>query len=232
MTRDVALAGLQCPQVGVAEGGPIAGTVVTLTPTALHFDANRLPVAEAQAFAARLAHLLAALAKAAPDAPLASLSTLTDAERDQVLHGWNQTKTPYDSSLCVHQAFEHQVQRTPEAVALVCNDQSLTYAALNARANRVAHVLIGMGVGPGMLVGLCVQRSLDLLVGALAIQKAGGAYVPMDPAYPADRIALYIEDSACPVIVTQSDIAAGLPSHQAQVLCLGYRWPRWPSQRR
>ncbi|OYU38452.1 MAG: peptide synthetase [Pseudorhodobacter sp. PARRP1] len=220
MTRDVTLAGLQCPQVGVAESGPIAGTVATLTPTALHFDANRLSVSEAQALAARLAHLLATLAKAAPDAPLASLSTLTDAERDQVLHGWNQTKTPYDSSLCVHQAFEHQVQRSPDAVALVCNDQSLTYAALNARANRVAHVLIGMGVAPGVLVGLCVQRSLDLLVGALAIQKAGGAYVPMDPSYPADRIALYIEDSACPVIVTQSDIAAGLPSHQAQVLAL------------
>jgi natural product biosynthesis luciferase-like monooxygenase protein len=220
MTRDTALAGLQCPQVGVAEAGPITGTTVTLTPTALYFDATRLSLAEAQAYGARIAHLVAALAKAAPDAPLSSISNLTDAEREQVLHGWNQTKTPYDSSLCVHQAFESQVLRSPDAVALVCNDQNLTYAALNARANRVAHVLIGMGVVPGTLVGLCTHRSLDLLVGALAVHKAGGAYVPMDPTYPADRIALYIEDSACPVIVTQSDIAAGLPEHAAQVLCL------------
>jgi natural product biosynthesis luciferase-like monooxygenase protein len=101
-------------------------------------------------------------------------------------------------------------------VALVCEGQSLTYAALNARANKVAHVLIGMGVTPGTLVGLCTRRSLDLLVGALGIHKAGGAYVPMDPAYPADRIALFIEDSACPVVVTQSGIA--LPPHGAQVL--------------
>lgn len=220
MTRDTALAGLQCPQVGVAEAGPITGTTATLTPTTLHFDATSLSLAEAQAYAARITHLVAALVKATPDAPISSISTLTDAERDQVLHGWNQSKTSYDSNLCVHQAFEMQVLRSPNAVALVCNDQSLTYAALNARANRVAHVLIGMGVGPGTLVGLCAHRSLDLLVGALAIQKAGGAYVPMDPAYPTDRIALYIEDSACPVIVTQSDIAAGLPNHQAQVLCL------------
>ena len=220
MTRDVALAGLQCPQVGISDNGAIPGTVATLTPTALHFDANRLPLAEAQAYAARIAHLVGALEKAAGDASLSAISVLTDAEREQVLHGWNQTKKLYDSSICVHQAFEHQVLRSPDAVALVCNDQSLTYAALNARANRVAHVLIGMGVVPGTLVGLCVHRSLDLAVGALAIQKAGGAYVPMDPAYPADRIALYIEDSACPVIVTQSDIAAGLPHHQAQVLCM------------
>ncbi|MEO5616023.1 MAG: MupA/Atu3671 family FMN-dependent luciferase-like monooxygenase [Cypionkella sp.] len=220
MTRDTGLAGLQCPQVGVAEVGPIPGTTLTLTPTALHFDATRLSLAEAQAYAARINHLVAALAKATADAPLSSISRLTDAERDQVLHSWNQTNTLYDSGLCLHQAFERQVLRSPDAVALVCNDQSLTYAALNARANRVAHVLIGMGVLPGTLVGLCAHRSLDLLVGALAIQKAGGAYVPMDPTYPADRIALYIEDSACPVIVTQSAIAAGLPAHAAQVLCL------------
>ena len=220
MSRDSALAGLLCPQVGVAESGPIVGTVATLTPTALHFDANRLLPADARAYAERLAHLIASLQQAAPDTLLSSIATLTEAERDQVLHGWNQTKAPYDSNLCVHQAFEAQVRRSPDSVALVCDDKSLTYAALNARANRVAHVLIDMGVVPGTLVGLCAHRSLDLVVAALAIQKAGGAYVPMDPAYPADRIALYIEDSACPVIVTQSDIATGLPAHAAQVLCL------------
>lgn len=220
MLRDPALAGVTVPQVGLSDSGPVAGTVVTICPAALHYDASKISAAEAERFAARIGHIASALQQAAPDTAVAQISTLTDAERDQVLHGWNQTKTPYDSTQCVHQAFEAQVTKTPDAVALVCDADSLSYAELNQRANRAAHVLIGMGVTPGTLVGLCAHRSLDLLVGALAILKAGGAYVPMDPAYPADRIALYIEDSACPVIVTQSDIAAKLPPHAAQVLCL------------
>lgn len=123
--------------------------------------------------------------------------------------------------------------RTPDAIALVCEGQSLTYAQLNTRANRAAHVLISMGVTPGTLVGLHCRRSLDLVIGALAIQKAGGAYVPMDPAYPADRIALYLEDSACPVVITQSGLP--LPAHAAQVLELDtdgrLRWPRRPTRK-
>ena len=214
MTRDTALQGLIPPQLGLSETGPVPGTVVTLTPTALHFDSARLPMAEAQALATRLAHVAKAIA-ANPTAELAGLSVLSDAEREQVLHGWNATLASRVTTT-IHQAFEAQVARTPQAVALVCDGDSLTYAQLNARANRVAHVLIGMGVTPGTLVGLCTRRSLDLLVGALGIHKAGGAYVPMDPAYPADRIALFIEDSACPVVVTQSGIP--LPTHTAQVL--------------
>jgi natural product biosynthesis luciferase-like monooxygenase protein len=219
MSRDPALAGLQMPQVGLSRNGPVAGTVVTLGDTALHYDAAKITSSEAQALATRLASIAAQIAALPSDADLAKVSALTQAERMQVLYGWNQTKTNVDLT-CVHHAFEAQVVRTPDAVALVCDDQSLTYAALNARANRVAHVLIDMGVQPGTLVGLCLNRSLDLLVGALAIQKAGGGYVPMDPSYPADRIALYIQDSACPVIVSQSGIAATLPPHAAQVLCL------------
>src|SRR3990167_4231360 len=195
MSRDPALAGLQMPQVGLSRNGPVAGTVVTLGDTALHYDAAKITSSEAQALATRLASIAAQIAALPSDADLAKVSALTQSERTQVV-------------------------RTPDAVALVCDEQSLTYAALNARANRVAHVLIDMGVRPGTLVGLCLNRSLDLLVGALAIQKAGGAYVPMDPSYPADRIALYIQDSACPVIVSQSGIAATLPPHAAQVLCL------------
>jgi natural product biosynthesis luciferase-like monooxygenase protein len=219
MSRDPALAGLQMPQVGLSRNGPVAGTVVTLGDTALHYDAAKITSSEAQALATRLASIAAQIAALPSDADLAKVSALTQSERMQVLYGWNQTMAKVDLT-CVHHAFEAQVVRTPDAVALVCDDQSLTYAALNARANRVAHVLIDMGVRPGTLVGLCLNRSLDLLVGALAIQKAGGGYVPMDPSYPADRIALYILDSACPVIVSQSGIAATLPPHVAQVLCL------------
>ena len=213
LTRDTSLTDLTTPQVGLSESGPVAGTVLTLAPGAVHYDAARLP--DGAALAARLAHVSGLIA--ARGGALADIPVLTDAERALVLHGWNQTALDHNRTLCVHTSFEAQVARTPDAVALICEDASLTYAALNVRANRVAHVLAGMGVRPGTLVGLCMPRGLDMVVGALAIQKAGGAYVPMDPGYPADRIALYIEDSGCPVIVGHSSLP--LPG-QAQVLCL------------
>lgn len=216
LARDRRLFGLQPPAFGLGLA-PVPGTVVTLTPTALHFDASRLTADQAQALAARL---MAFVAAATGDAPVETLPILTEAERIAVLEAPNRTAKAYDATLCVHQAFEAQVARTPEATAVVFEGQSLTYAQLNARANQVAHVLIGLGVQPGTLVGLHMRRSLDLLVGALAIQKAGGAYVPMDPAYPADRTALYLEDSACPVVVTDSRLAAQLPPHGAAVICL------------
>lgn len=214
MTRDSALVGLSAPQVALGRA-PHPGSVVTLAPGALHHDAARLAEPQAKALAARIAHVAAELARLPGDTLVQEVSALTEAERNHVLHGVNATLAPR-APTTIHQAFEAQVGRTPDAVALVCEGQSLTYAGLNARANKVAHVLIGMGVTPGTLVGLCTRRSLDLVVGALAIHKAGGAYVPMDPAYPADRIALFIEDSACPVVVTQSGIA--LPPHGARVL--------------
>lgn len=215
MTRDSALQGLVPPQLALAASHPVAGTVVTLTPGTFHYDAARLPQPEAQALAARIAGLAQTIAQADPQTVFRDLPAMSAAERALVLHGWNATGAPR-APHCVNQAFEAQVARTPDAVALVCEGESLSYAQLNARANRAAHVLTGMGVRPGVLVGLCTRRSLDLVVGALAIQKAGGAYVPMDPAYPADRIALYLEDSACPVVVTQSGLS--LPPHAAQVL--------------
>ena len=214
MTRDSALQNLAAPQLALG-AAPVPGTVITLGPGAFHYDAARLPTAQATALAARIAHVADAVARLPGETDIATVSALTEAERAQVLHGWNATLAPR-ASTTIHQAFEAQVARTPDATALVCEGQRLTYAALNARANKVAHTLIGMGVTPGTLVGLCTRRSLDLLVGALGIHKAGGAYVPMDPAYPADRIALFIEDSACPVVVTQSGIP--LPPHGAQVL--------------
>ena len=215
MTRDRALMGLTTPQLGLSTAGPIPGTVVTLTPDALHYDASRLAPPEAQVLAARIGHIAAALAASPGTAP-ALVPNLTPQEHDRVTSGINQTLAPRHADLCVHQAFEARGARTPEAVALVCEGQSLTYAALNARANRAAHVLIQMGVGPGTLVGLHLRRGLDLVIAALAIQKAGGAYVPMDPAYPTDRTALFIADSACPVLVTQSGLT--LPRHAARVL--------------
>jgi hypothetical protein len=190
--RDPALAGVQTPLIALSLDGPVRGAAMTLTTDALHFDAARIGASDAQAFAARLATLGQGLAQADPASLCADLPILPEAERDLILNRWNDTATDYDRALCVHQAFEAQAAKTPDAIAVVFEAKTLTYAALNQRANKAAHVLIEMGVTPGTLVGLCATRSLEMLIGALAIQKAGGAYVPMDPTYPAERIALFI----------------------------------------
>lgn len=218
MSRDTALSGLPMPQVGLSAAGPVAGTVVTVTPKALFADLSVLPKAEAEGLARRIAYVADAISGLAADRLVSDAPALDPEEARAVLQDGNQTLAPRHE-LCVHQAFEAQVVRTPDAEAISFEAVTLTYAQLNARANKAAHVLMQMGVRPGTLVGLHTRRSVDMLVGALAIQKAGGAYVPMDPAYPADRTALYAEDSACPVIVTQSALEAGLPE-QVQKLCL------------
>jgi non-ribosomal peptide synthetase component F len=108
-----------------------------------------------------------------------------------------------DNSPCLHQLFEAQVERTPDAIAVVFENQQLSYRALNARANQVAHYLKTLGVEPEVLVGLCVERSLEMIVGLLGIFKAGGAYVPLDPAYPKERLAFMLSDAQVPVLLTQ-----------------------------
>ncbi|WP_103334282.1 MupA/Atu3671 family FMN-dependent luciferase-like monooxygenase [Pseudotabrizicola formosa] len=216
MTRDAALSGLAMPQVAVSlHGAPVAGSVITLSDGALQADLSQLSEAEARALAERLSFVIGAATEAAR---VADLPILSAHERRAVLSDVNHTFAIRET-YCVHQAFEAQAQRTPDAPAISFEALDLTYAQLNARANRVANVLRDMGVGPGVLVGLHLRRSADMLVGALAILKAGGAYVPMDPAYPAERTALFIEDSACPVIVTSSHLAGALPK-QLAALCL------------
>ena len=218
--RDPAIQRPGLPQIGIAAAGdaPLAGTVITLALESgrLHYDASRLDAGSAGLLAARLAHLAAAVAAGGP---VGDIPPMPQAERDLTVNDWNRTQTDFPD-LCVHQAFEAQVTRTPDAIALTVEDRHLSYAELNRCANRAAHVLRQMGVAPGTLVGIHTTRSEHLLIGTLAIMKAGGAYVPLDPAYPADRIALYIEDSACPVIVSESALAQGLPAHGAQLLVL------------
>ena len=133
-----------------------------------------------------LDNLITAL-ESAPDTAMREIGVLPEAERRQVLYDWNATQADYPQDRCLHELFEAQVRNTPEAVALVFEDQALSYAELNARANRLAHYLRRLGVGPDVLVAICVERSLEMVVGLLGILKAGGAYVPLDPAYPADR---------------------------------------------
>ena len=122
------------------------------------------------------------------------------------------------------------MERTPDAVAVVFAERALTYRELNTRANRLAHHLRALGVGPEVLVGLCVERSLELLVGLLGILKAGGAYVPLDPTYPPARLAFMLADAQVPVLVTQQQCVARLPAHGVQVVCLDDDWEGLASQ--
>ncbi len=151
---------------------------------------------------------------------IATLPLLTETECHQVLVEWNATQAIYPRGKCIHQLFEEQVERTPEAVAVVFEGEQLTYRELNQRANQLAHHLQQLGVGPEVLVGLCVERSLDMVVGLLGILKAGGAYVPLDPGFPSERIAFMLEDAQAAVLVTQQRLLTQLPSQGINVVCL------------
>ncbi|KAF9343829.1 hypothetical protein BGX34_006322, partial [Mortierella sp. NVP85] len=139
------------------------------------------------------------------DRPAMCVDLISQIERDTVLREWNSTQQDYPEHLCIHHLFEQQVERTPDATALVFNEQSLTYSELNERANRLAHHLIGLGVQPDSLIAICVERSFAMIVGVLAVLKSGGAYVPLDPSYPKERLA-YILDDALPTIALVDSI--------------------------
>ncbi|KAG0092958.1 hypothetical protein BGZ92_008022, partial [Podila epicladia] len=139
-----------------------------------------------------------------PDMPVYQLEVLPRTERELLLNTWNATKQDYPRHLGVHQLFEAQVERTPEAIALVHEDQVLSYAELNAQANRLAHRLIELGVGPDKRVAICVERSPAMMVGLLAILKAGGAYVPLDPAYPSERLTYILIDAAPTILLADA----------------------------
>ncbi|NMG20301.1 non-ribosomal peptide synthetase, partial [Brasilonema bromeliae] len=167
-----------------------------------------------------------------PQQRLSELPLLTELERQTLLVEWNDTSVEYPQQQCIHQLFEDQVERSPNAVAVVFEDQQLTYRELNARANQLAHYLQNQGVGPEVLVGICVERnaggaasrSLHMIIGLLGILKAGGAYVPLDPAYPQERLAFMLSDSQVSVLLTQQKLVERLPEHKAQVVCLDSDW--------
>ena len=150
-----------------------------------------------------------------------TLPLLSVAERQQVLVEWNQTTSDYPRHSSLQQLFEQVVERAPDAIAVVFDGVQLSYGELNARANQLAHYLRDQGVGPDVPVGVCVERSLEMVVGLLGIIKAGGAYVPLDPAYPADRLAFMVEDTDVRVLVTQGHVSA--PAARS-VVCLDRDW--------
>lgn len=166
-----------------------------------------------------------------PDTPILELPLLTQEERNKILVEWN--SIPFSEHLglaaetkCIHQLFEAQVRRTPDALALISGAEQLTYRELNARANQLAHYLQQLGVGPEVCVGLFVERSTEMIIGLLSVLKAGGAYVPLDPAYPKERLAYMIQDTQTPVILTQSSVGMNLPEYQGTTLYLDTNWDK------
>ncbi|MBA3711242.1 MAG: amino acid adenylation domain-containing protein [Pyrinomonadaceae bacterium] len=159
-----------------------------------------------------------------PDQRLSELPLLTAAERHQLLMEWNNTASDYPKDRSIHELFEARVEQTPDAVAVVFEDQQLTYAELNRRANQVARRLSARGVGPEVRVGICMERSVEMIIGLLGILKAGGAYVPLDAAYPRERLSFMMKDAAVPVLITQQHLLERLPTHDAEVVCLETSW--------
>ncbi len=161
-----------------------------------------------------------------PGQRLSDLTLLTAEERRQVLVEWNHTQVDYPDHLTLHELFETQVQRTPEAVAVEFEGSQLCYRELNQRANQLAHYLRGMGVGPDTLVGVSMQRSLEMVVALYGVLKAGGAYVPIDPEYPRERVAFMLQDANVAVLLTQARLTGLLPSHNGRVVCVDGEWER------
>lgn len=152
-----------------------------------------------------------------------TLPILKESENN-LLREWNHTQTDYPQQASIHQLFEAQVEKTPDAVALIFNNQHLTYRDLNNRANQLAKHLQSLGVGTEILVGICIERSLEMVVALLAILKAGGAYVPLDPGYPQERLAFMLSDTQVSVLLTQKELVTKLPTHIALVICLDTDW--------
>ncbi|MCT8343380.1 amino acid adenylation domain-containing protein, partial [Photorhabdus kleinii] len=175
------------------------------------YDENRLDAAVILRMSEHLQRLLSSK-RTDEEIPIGQLNLLPEAERTLLLETWNATETLYPETGCIHQLFEQQAAKTPDATALVYEDQTLSYVELNARANRLAHQLIALGVGPEQRVAICVSRSLAMVVGVLAILKAGGAYVSLDPSYPVERLAYMLEDAAPIVLLMQKKLLGQLAS--------------------
>ncbi|MEG4202268.1 amino acid adenylation domain-containing protein, partial [Microcoleus sp. Pol12A5] len=153
-----------------------------------------------------------------PQIPISQLNILSDRDRHQLLVEFNQTQKDYPTDKCVHQLFEEQAERNPDTIAVIFENQTITYRELNHRANQLAHHLQKQGVEPESIVGICAHRSLEIIVGMLGILKAGAAYLPIDPATPADRKALMLEDARVQVLLTQQRLAESLPKTHANIV--------------
>ncbi|MDM3856894.1 MAG: amino acid adenylation domain-containing protein [Aphanizomenon gracile PMC649.10] len=189
---------------------------------ALNYQTSELCQEQVKAIATYYVNALTAMV-AAPSAPYQTQLLLSPTEQ-HLLQEWNSIQLEYPVTQCLHHWFESQTQKTPNATAIVFAETSLTYAELNTRANQLAHHLQTLKVAPDVFVGLCVERSLEMVIGILGILKAGGAYVPLDPDYPSDRLAFMLSDAQLHVILTHSQCLNTLPANQAQTVCLDTDW--------
>lgn len=155
-----------------------------------------------------------------PAATLTELDLLDGDEARRIVVEWNATQRDFAAQACAHHGFEAQAQRSPDALALVFEDEALTYQTLNQRANRLAHYLASLGIGPGSRIGICLRRSPEVVISVLAVLKAGAAYVPLDPAYPAERLAYMLDDADVAVLLSHTELAPQLPATAARVVCL------------
>ncbi len=177
-----------------------------------------------------LASLVEALERE-PERRVRSIDILTERERRKVLYEWNETEAEYPRERCVHELFEEQVEKSADAVAVVFENEYLSYAELNRRANRLAHYLRGLGVSPDARVAICVERSLEMVISLLAILKAGGAYVPLDPAYPAERLRFMLADSEPVALLTQGHLQSVFTELSASLSVVDIsEAPKWREQ--
>ncbi|PCJ49785.1 MAG: hypothetical protein COA74_04870 [Gammaproteobacteria bacterium] len=211
--------------VTVGRDQAIAGTTLTLSVTddgsaaSIYYDSSRLLADQAAKFVQQLESILNNIVEDA-NRPAGELELLSQEEKRKILEDWNSTLVDYDNSDCIHHLFEKHVAEHPDATALVYEDEAITYAELNNKANQLATVLIAKGIGLDDMVGVNVNRSIDLMIATLAVHKAGAAYVPLDPDFPAERIAYMVKDSAMKMLITQEDIKADIPENNAEVLCV------------
>lgn len=159
-----------------------------------------------------------------PQQRVTELPLLTKKEQHQLLVDFNNTQAEYELDKCIHQLFAEQVERTPDAVAVVSEEKQLTYRELNNQVNKLAAYLQALGVKPDVLVGICVERSLEMVIGLLGILKAGGAYLPLDPSYPQERLEFMVKDADISVLLTQEKLVSLFPQHQASIICLDNHW--------
>ena len=188
----------------------------------LEYNTDLFEAATVERLAEHLQRLLESVV-ATPSACVSELSLLDNQER-RLLSEWNQTCAEFPSERCLHELIEEQVERSPEAVAVVFEQEQLTYAELNGRANHLAHYLRKFGIGPEVRVGICLERSLEMVIGLLGVLKAGGAYVPLDPEYPRERLAFMLEDAQPPVLLTTRHLADSLPTQAAMIVRLDADW--------
>ncbi|HLM68811.1 MAG TPA: amino acid adenylation domain-containing protein, partial [Longimicrobium sp.] len=211
---ETSLQGMQGRSFRVHErpGFPLALFITGNAPLGIRidYDAELFDAAAVDRMLDHFAHFLEQIA-GDPERRLGSLHPLDEAERAVVVDEWNRTAAEYPAGACIHQLFEAQAERTPDAVALRFEGASLSYRALNERANRLAHHLRGRGVGPEIRVGICLERGVEMVVSLLGVLKAGGGYVPLDPGYPTDRLAFMLADSGVSVLLTQASLRGTLP---------------------